>query len=215
MLSIILLLLAYLLGSVSTALIVGKVGYGIDIREHGSGNAGATNTFRVLGQKAGIIVMIGDIMKGVIAVQLVRLHPGILITTDDFVNFQVVLGIASVVGHVFPIWSQFRGGKGIATLFGMVLSIQPSAAALLVVVFVLMLLITQYVSLSSISASLSFPIIILVIFREPELMYRIFAIAAALVVVITHHKNINRLMQGNESKMNLFKGKKSSDIQKF
>jgi acyl phosphate:glycerol-3-phosphate acyltransferase len=215
MLSIILLLLAYLLGSVSTALIVGKVGYGIDIREHGSGNAGATNTFRVLGQKAGIIVMIGDIMKGVIAVQLVRLHPGILITTDDFVNFQVILGIASVIGHVFPIWSQFRGGKGIATLFGMVLSIQPSAAALLVVVFVLMLLITQYVSLSSISASLSFPIIILVIFREPELMYRIFAIAAALVVVITHHKNINRLMQGNESKMNLVKGKKSSDIQKF
>jgi acyl phosphate:glycerol-3-phosphate acyltransferase len=209
MLTIILLILAYLLGSISTALIVGKVGYGIDIREHGSGNAGATNTFRVLGQKAGIIVMIGDILKGAIAVQLVRLHPGFPITEDAFVNFQVLLGIASVLGHVFPIWSQFRGGKGIATLFGMVLSIQPSAALLLVVVFVGMLLITQYVSLSSISASVAFPVIILVIFREPEVMYRIFAVAAALVVVLTHHKNINRLLQGNESKMNLFKGKKS------
>jgi acyl phosphate:glycerol-3-phosphate acyltransferase len=209
MLTIILLLLAYLLGSISTALIVGKVGYGIDIREHGSGNAGATNTFRVLGQKAGIIVMIGDILKGVIAVQLARLHPGFPVTEDSFVNFQVLLGIASVLGHVFPIWSQFRGGKGIATLFGMVLSIQPSAALFLVVVFVGMLLITQYVSLSSISASVSFPILILVVFREPEIMYRIFAVAAALVVVLTHHKNINRLLQGNESKMSLFKGKKS------
>jgi acyl phosphate:glycerol-3-phosphate acyltransferase len=168
-----------------------------------------------LGQKAGIIVMLGDIMKGVIAVQLVRLHTGILITEDAYVNFQVLLGIASVIGHVFPIWSQFRGGKGIATLFGMVLSIQPSAAGLLVVVFVSMLLLTQYVSLSSISASLAFPVIILIIFREPEIMYRIFAIAAALVVVILHHKNINRLFQGNESKMNLFKGKKSSSISKF
>jgi acyl phosphate:glycerol-3-phosphate acyltransferase len=212
MLSIILLILAYLLGSVSTALLVSKIGYGIDIREHGSGNAGATNTFRVLGQKAGIIVMIGDILKGVLAVQFARLQPAYPITNDIFVNFQVVLGIVAVLGHVFPIWSDFRGGKGIATLFGMVLSIQPAAAGLLIVVFVGMLIITQYVSLSSISASIAFPIIILVIFREPEVMYRIFAVAAALVVVLTHHKNINRLLQGNESKMNLFKGKKKGSL---
>jgi acyl phosphate:glycerol-3-phosphate acyltransferase len=212
-LAIILLILAYLLGSVSTAVLVGKVGFGIDIREHGSGNAGATNTFRVLGQKAGIIVMLGDILKGVIAVQLAQLQNVFPHGQDAFVNFQVVLGIASVFGHVFPIWSQFRGGKGIATLFGMILSIQPAAAGLLVLVFVGMLLITQYVSVSSISASIAFPIIILVLFREPEIMYRIFAVLAALVVVLTHHKNINRLLQGNESKMNLFKGKKSSDIQ--
>jgi glycerol-3-phosphate acyltransferase PlsY len=211
MLSIILITLAYLLGSISTALVVSKVGYGIDIREHGSGNAGSTNTFRVLGQKAGIIVMIGDILKGVIAVQLALLQSNFPQGQDSFVNFEVLLGIASVVGHVFPIWSDFRGGKGIATLFGMVLSIQPSAALLLIVVFVTMLIITQYVSLSSISASIAFPIIILFIYREPEIMYRIFAVSAALVVVLTHHKNINRLMHGNESKMNLFK-RKSKDL---
>ncbi len=207
MLSIILCVLAYLLGSVSTALVVSKLGYGIDIREHGSGNAGATNAFRVLGKKAGIIVMLGDILKGLLAVQMAHLHGGFIQGTDDFINFQVILGICSVLGHVFPIWSQFRGGKGIATLFGMILSIQPIVALLLVIVFTTMLLFTKYVSLSSIVTSIAFPIIILVIFREPELMYRIFAVAAALVVVITHHKNINRLVAGNESKMSLF-GKK-------
>jgi glycerol-3-phosphate acyltransferase PlsY len=155
--------------------------------------------------------MIGDILKGVIAVQLALLQSNFPQGQDSFVNFEVLLGIASVVGHVFPIWSDFRGGKGIATLFGMVLSIQPSAALLLIVVFVTMLIITQYVSLSSISASIAFPIIILFIYREPEIMYRIFAVSAALVVVLTHHKNINRLMHGNESKMNLFK-RKSKDL---
>jgi acyl phosphate:glycerol-3-phosphate acyltransferase len=208
MLSIVLLVLAYLIGSLSTAVIVSKFVYGIDIREYGSGNAGATNTFRTLGQKAGIIVLVSDILKAVIATQLAHFHTAFLPHSESFVNFQVGLGIAAVVGHIFPIWANFKGGKGIASLFGMILSIQPSVAGLLVVVFVAMLVITQYVSLSSISASIAFPVIILFIFKEPELMWRLFAIVAALVVILTHHKNIGRLVSGSESKMNLFKRKK-------
>jgi acyl phosphate:glycerol-3-phosphate acyltransferase len=119
-----------------------------------------------------------------------------------------VLGIFAVIGHVFPIWADFKGGKGIATLFGMILAIQPLVAACLVFVFFGMLFLTRYVSLSSITASVVFPILIFFIFREPDIMYRIFAIATALLVVITHHKNINRLLAGNESKVPLF-GKKN------
>lgn len=202
-----LVLLAYLIGSVSTAVLVSTRFYGIDIREHGSGNAGATNTFRVLGKNAGIIVMAADILKGFLAVKLSLLsqyswHPS---PSVQFVNLQVILGIASVLGHIFPIFSGFRGGKGIATLFGMILGIQPLVAVSLVGVFILMLLVTRYVSLSSISASIAFPLLILFIFREPELSYKIFAIGTAFLVVLTHHKNIGRLLTGNESKVPIFK----------
>ncbi|MGC4057382.1 MAG: glycerol-3-phosphate 1-O-acyltransferase PlsY [Chitinophagaceae bacterium] len=202
-----LVLLAYMIGSVSTAVLVSKRFYGIDIREHGSGNAGATNTFRVLGKNAGVIVMAADILKGFLAVKLSLLsqyswHPT---PSVQFVNLQVILGIASVLGHIFPIWSGFRGGKGIATLFGMILGIQPLVAVSLVGVFLLMLFATRYVSLSSISASIAFPLLIVFIFREPELSYKIFAIGTAFLVVLTHHKNIGRLLNGNESKVPIFK----------
>ncbi len=122
-------------------------------------------------------------------------------------NFQVLLGIAAVVGHIFPIWANFKGGKGIATLFGMILAIQPLVAVCLIVVFMMMLFLTRYVSLSSITASIAFPVMIFFIFREPEIMYRFFALATAILVVLTHHKNINRLLSGNESKVPLFKKK--------
>lgn len=120
-------------------------------------------------------------------------------------NLQIFLGLAAVLGHIFPIWADFRGGKGIATLFGMILGIQPLVAVSLIGVFLLMLFLTRYVSLSSISASIAFPLLILFIFNEPELSYRLFAIATACLVVLTHHKNINRLINGNESKVAMFK----------
>lgn len=200
----ILIVLAYLIGSVPTAVWVSRFLYGIDIREHGSGNSGATNTFRILGSKAGTVVMIIDLLKGFIAVKLAIMAP-YSIHSEQSVNLQVFLGLSAVLGHIFPIWAEFRGGKGIATLFGMILAIQPLAAVSMVGVFFLMLYITRYVSLSSITASIAFPLMILFIFREPELSYRIFAIAAALMVVLTHHKNINRLIQGNESKVAIFR----------
>lgn len=204
MLDILLVLFAYLLGSIPSAVWVSKRFYGIDIREHGSGNAGATNTFRVLGKNAGVIVMIADMLKGFIAVKLSILSTYTW-TSEPFVNLQVILGIAAVLGHIFPVWAGFRGGKGIATLFGMILGIQPLVAVSLVGVFMLMLLVTRYVSLSSISASIAFPLLILFIFREPELSYKIFAIGTAALVVLTHHKNITRLLTGSESKVPIFK----------
>jgi len=204
-----LLVFAYLIGSIPTAVWVSKWVYGIDIREHGSGNAGATNAFRILGTKAGCAVMTGDMLKGFLAVKLSLLSPFPLLS-EPFVNLQIFLGLSAVLGHIFPVWADFRGGKGIATLFGMILSIHPIVAASLVVVFLLMLLITRYVSLSSITASIAFPLLILFIFnaQAQELSYRLFAIATAFLVVLTHHKNISRLLNGNENKVPFFRRKK-------
>lgn len=206
---IFLLTLAYLLGSIPTAVWVSKKVYGLDIRDHGSGNAGATNTFRVLGRKAGIWVMIVDMLKGFVAVKLCYLSVHAPHSTA-MTNLQVGLGLAAVVGHIFPIWAGFRGGKGIATLFGMILAIQYYVAFSLVGVFLAMLFLTNYVSLSSIAASVAFPVLILFIFKDhaPETSYKIFAIATACMVVLTHHKNISRLLAGNESKVKLIKRNK-------
>lgn len=202
-----LIVLAYLLGSIPTAVWVSKSFFGIDIREYGSGNAGATNTFRTLGKKAGIAVMLVDMLKGFAAVKLAFLS-SYLFGSEQFTNLQIGLGICAVIGHIFPVFAQFRGGKGIATLFGMILGIQPLVAVCLVAVFLFMLFLTRYVSLSSIAASVAFPVLILFIYNSPENFYRVFAIAAACVVVITHHKNIGRLITGNESKVNLKRKKK-------
>ena len=206
----ILLVLAYLLGSIPTAVWVSKYFFDIDIRNYGSGNSGATNTFRVLGSKAGSFVFIIDMLKGFMAVDLAYFISKYQLDNVALTNFQVLLGIAAVLGHVFPIWAEFRGGKGIATLFGMILAIQPLVAASLVAVFFLMLFLTRYVSLSSIVASIAFPLMIFFIFREPELMYRVFAVATACLVVLTHHKNINRLLTGSENKVPLFRKKNQS-----
>lgn len=201
---IILLTIAYMIGSIPTAVIVSKKFFGIDIREHGSGNAGATNTFRILGKKAGSFVMLFDMLKGVAAVQLARLSPFDWTTQmEQVINLEIGLGLCAILGHIFPIWAGLRGGKGVATLFGMILAIHPAVALMLIVVFVCILLLTRYVSLSSIAASVAFPIMILFIYQNQEPLYKIFAIATACLVVLTHHKNINRLLQGNESKVRI------------
>lgn len=207
---IFLLTIAYLLGSIPTSVWVSQKIYKIDIRDHGSGNAGATNTFRTLGKKAGVFVMLVDMLKGYFAVQLA--HWSIYAwDSEAMVNLQIVLGLCAVVGHIFPIWAGFRGGKGIATLFGMIIAINAWVAFSMVMVFMFMLLITKYVSLSSIVASISFPIMIMVIFRNqtPEIAHKLFAIGTAVMVVLTHHKNISRLIQGNEHKVK-FKRRNSS-----
>src|SRR6202000_2445592 len=147
------LILAYLCGSIPTAVWIGLAFFGVDVREYGSGNAGATNTFRVLGKKAGIPVMLIDILKGFTATKLV-VFIGIFTTGGphavSYINIELALGIAAVMGHLFPIFAGFRGGKGIATLFGMILAVNLPAALLCVSVFIVVLLITRYVSLSSI-----------------------------------------------------------------
>ena len=202
------LILSYLYGSIPTAIWLGKAMYGIDVREYGSGNAGATNTFRILGKKAGIPVLIIDILKGFTATNLVyfvgKYSPG----TVQFANFQLVLGLTAIVGHIFPVFAGFRGGKGIATLFGMILAVHPAASALASIVFIIMLMITRYVSLSSMIGSFSYPIIIILFFNETATRTQIlFAIVVSVLVMITHQKNIERLLKGKESKVNFRKKK--------
>ena len=200
-----LIVLAYMIGSVPTAVWISKYFFNLDIREYGSGNAGATNTFRVLGPKWGTLVMIMDMLKAIIAVKLAFLLP--LSSENDLylVNLQLGLGLSAVLGHVFPLWADFRGGKGVASLFGMVLGIQPNVALCCVGVFILVLFCTRWVSLSSILASIAFPVFILVIFNEPERLYRVFAIVVAMLVLVTHQKNIGRIIKGNENKVPILK----------
>ncbi len=203
----ILVIIAYLIGSIPTSVWVSKYVFDIDIRNYGSGNAGATNTFRVLGSKWGSFVMLVDVSKGVIATSLYILTPFYL--TDELArtNFMIILGMASVIGHIFPIWAEFRGGKGVATILGMAIAIQPLVAVLCLVVFALTLITTRFVSLSSMLAGVAFMVLILFIFNEKETMYRLFAIIVALMVVITHQKNITRILNGTESKVPLFRNK--------
>ncbi len=200
-----LIILAYLIGSVPTAVWVSKYFFNIDIREYGSGNAGATNTFRVLGAKWGTFVMSIDVLKGLIATSLYILLPYYLTDEWDRTNFMIALGLASVLGHIFPIWANFRGGKGVATLLGMAVAIQPLVALCCIGVFLIVLYLTRFVSLSSILAGISFMVFILFIFNEKETLYRIFAVLVALMVVLTHQKNISRIIKGTESKIPLFK----------
>ncbi|MFI5133637.1 MAG: glycerol-3-phosphate 1-O-acyltransferase PlsY [Chitinophagales bacterium] len=202
---LLLIVLAYLIGSIPTAVWVSQYFFDIDIRDYGSGNSGATNTYRVLGPKWGTIVMIVDMLKGMLAVKLALLLPAYAGNDIQLMNLQIGLGLGAVVGHIFPIWAEFRGGKGVATLFGLVLGISPWTALSCVGVFLLVLYLTRFVSLSSILASIAFPVFILVIFNERETLYRVFAIAVALMVLLTHQKNIGRLFRGNESKVPIFK----------
>jgi acyl phosphate:glycerol-3-phosphate acyltransferase len=199
------IVLAYLIGSIPTSVWVSRHFFGIDIREYGSGNAGATNTYRVLGPKWGTVVMIVDMLKGTAAVNLALLLPQYADSETLFLNLQISLGLAAVLGHIFPIWADFRGGKGVATLFGLVLGISPWTALSCSGVFLLVLFLTRFVSLSSILASIAFPIFILVIFNVDNPIYRVFAIAVALMVVLTHQKNIGRLLKGSESKVPILK----------
>ncbi len=204
------LLLAYLFGSIPTAVWIGQAFYGIDVREYGSGNAGATNTFRVLGKKAGVAVMFLDIFKGYTATNLAYMI-GLSVTgpqnSVQFVNYQLALGISAVMGHLFPVFAGFRGGKGIATLFGMILAVQSEAAMLCVLTFIIVLMISKYVSLSSILAGFTFPLSIIFIFQSPIRSVVLYGMSICILILVTHQKNIERLIKGKESKVNLFKRK--------
>jgi len=198
-------ILSYLIGSMPTALWVGKAFYGVDIRAHGSGNSGATNTFRVLGKKAGSMVLFIDVLKGLTAASLVRycyfLDPG----SVRYVNIQLLFGLVSVLGHIFPIYCQFKGGKGIATLLGMIIGIHYLSALACIILFIVVLFSTRYVSLSSMLAAIAFPLFAIVIYKNEEPLFVAFGIAAAIMVILTHQKNIARLVEGTENKAKLLK----------
>ena len=200
---ILFILIAYLLGSIPSAVWLGKIFYNIDVREFGSGNAGATNTFRVLGKKAGIPVLFFDILKGWISVNLINFlsiyDETIINNLDLYLELSLAFGLSAVIGHLFPVFTGFRGGKGIATLLGFLVAILPFAAIVSLMVFILSLLIFRFVSLSSIIASFVFCIVVLI--TEDNFALNVFACFVSLLSLITHQKNIERLLKGKETKV--------------
>lgn len=201
---LLLLLLSYITGSIPTSIILGKIVKGIDIREHGSGNAGGTNVFRVLGWKPALVVVVIDIFKGWLppAIYATILFQGQPITNIGIV--QILCGFAAVLGHTYTIFAGFRGGKGIGTLAGMLLALFPITLPLCIIVFIITLILTGYVSLSSILATVALPIILLVLpifgIQQSTSSLLIFALLVPLFAIFTHRSNIVRLKDGTENR---------------
>ena len=194
-------LLAYLTGAFPSAVWVGKTFYKIDVREFGSGNAGATNTFRVLGKKAGVPVLIMDIFKGWLSVNYISCLTNIPQSAEAIFEIQLAFGIAAVIGHLFPIYTGFRGGKGIATLLGLLTGLHTEAALYSILVFVIVFVTSKYVSLGSILASIAFPILVILILGSTNVSLNLFAFFVPILSLITHQKNIERLLRGEETKV--------------
>lgn len=196
--------ISYLMGSIPTSVWVGKLVYGIDIREHGSGNAGATNIYRGLGWKPALFVSLVDIAKGLVATLFVsqwRLVP----LAIDPVNLELLAGAAAVAGHVWTLFAGFRGGKGVATAAGMLIALYPLAIPVCLLVFVLIVGLTRYVSLASMSAVTSLPVFLFIrayafsIEVPPQLLALSLAVVA--FIFFTHRANIKRLLAGTENKI--------------
>jgi len=202
--------LSYFLGSVPTAVWFGKLIHGIDVREHGSGNPGATNTFRILGKRAGTIVLLLDISKGLLATALavVLLRMGI-IPSEKLVTTKLIFGVLAVFGHIFSIFISFKGGKGVATLLGMMIGIQFPVALISMGIFLITVLLSKYVSLGSILGVLSYPLMLTFIprFKTGEPILVISGFFLAIVILWSHHKNIRRILQGEENKTYLIQKK--------
>lgn len=199
------LLLSYLAGSIPTSIILGKVTRGIDIREYGSGNAGGTNTFRVLGWKPALVVTIADISKGWLAVGVFAPYFFQYQPVPDMGLLQILCGFAAVLGHTYTIFAGFKGGKGVGTLAGMLIALFPVALPLCLIVFVLTLMLTGYVSLSSILASASLPVFLLLLpvltgIEPAELSLMVFGLLIPWFIVYTHRSNIGRIREGTENR---------------
>ncbi|MDE5579590.1 MAG: glycerol-3-phosphate 1-O-acyltransferase PlsY [Alistipes sp.] len=205
------IVLAYLLGSIPSAVWIGRKYYGIDIREHGSKNAGTTNMLRVLGPRAAVPVFALDFLKGFVAVTVIELMQyDDLIGQNDIINLKIGAVVAAVLGHIFPVFAGFRGGKGVATLVGAVTGIYPPAALLCFGVWIVVLMISHYVSLSSMIAGCCFPVFTLI---SPKVngskAFVVFSFVIAVLLIVTHRKNIKRLREGTESKIYIWKNRRS------
>jgi acyl phosphate:glycerol-3-phosphate acyltransferase len=199
--TILVFIMAYLLGSIPAAVWIGKRFHNIDVREHGSGNAGTTNVIRVLGWKTGIPVLLIDVTKGWLAASLPVFFRLAEPDSSLLINLQILAGIIAIVGHIFPFFAQFRGGKGVATVFGVLFALQPLLTLSCFGVFLVVLLLTGIVSLSSMSAGVAFPVLLLFAFNTPSTVFKMFSIIVAIALLITHRKNIGRLIRGEESKL--------------
>lgn len=213
-----LLIIAYLLGSIPSAVWIGKRYYGIDIREHGSKNAGTTNMLRVLGRRAAIPVFALDFLKGFVAVTIID-----LVKYDDvfanapnenwFYMLRFAALFCAVLGHIFPIFAGFRGGKGVATLVGGVVAVNAPLVLLCAGVWIIVLMVTHYVSLASMIAGVCYPIFTLTSPKVGHLPpFIIFSLVVAILLIYTHRKNIQRLKAGTESKIYVWKRKQQADV---
>jgi glycerol-3-phosphate acyltransferase PlsY len=193
--------LAYLLGSIPTSVWLGRAIKGVDLREEGSGNAGATNAFRVLGKPIGSAVLLLDMLKGFLAVNLTLLQDEIAPETEGWMILKISLGLLAVVGHIFPVFAGFRGGKGVATITGVALAIHPFAALAAMGVYLLVFLLTRISAMGSLLAVLTYPVWIIWVFSSDYLTIRIFSLVVVMLVLITHRSNIRRLIQGEEKSL--------------
>lgn len=195
------MVLSYLCGSIPTSVWWGRAFFGIDVREHGSHNAGATNTFRVLGPKAGIPVLLIDMLKGFAPVRVLAWWSGLQDDSADFTWLRVGMALAAVIGHLYPVFAGFRGGKGVATSFGGILALHRGSALICLGVFAIVYSATRYVSLSSLCAAVAFPIVVLLLAHEDHFVLQGFSIVICLIVFWTHRTNIGRLLKGTENRM--------------
>jgi len=200
-------LLGYVIGSVPSAVWVGKSFFGVDVRDHGSGNAGATNVFRVLGKTAGSAVLLLDVLKGLFASRLAYLYVNTIdssLTYTEIMDFKIIFGVMAILGHLFPVFANFRGGKGVATLFGVIITLNPGLALWAVLVFLLVFVPTGYVSLGSMISGISIPVLAMRVFGMYQTGVVIFTLTLAVLVVLTHRKNIQRLIAGTENRAKIF-----------
>ena len=200
---VLIILFAYLVGSFPTSIVVGRMTRRIDIREHGSKNAGGTNAFRVLGWKAGLFVVVVDILKGVLATLLIakiRVDP----LTLDYELVQIIAGTSAVIGHVWTVLAKFKGGKGVATGAGLIIALFPWASLICFIIFVALVLTTRYVSLGSIIATSSLPFVLLTFDRmfgkSVSTSLLTFSILISCLIIFTHRSNIRRLLNGTENR---------------
>ena len=211
------IIIAYLLGSIPSAVWIGKKYYGIDIREHGSKNAGTTNMLRVLGKRAALPVFGLDVLKGFVAVTIIDLMKYDSVFADGanetwFYILRFIAVFAAVLGHIFPIFAGFRGGKGVATLVGAITGIYPPVVLLCFAVWVVILMMTHYVSLASIVAGCCFPIFTIVSPKvNQSVPFIVFSFVTAVLLLYTHRKNIVRLKNGTESKIYIWKPHRRED----
>lgn len=201
--------IAYILGSIPSAVWIGRKFYGVDVREHGSRNAGATNTLRVLGGKAAATVFAMDVIKGLAAVMLGHLA-GFEQGSDAYFTFKIVLIFAAIVGHIFPVFAGFKGGKGVATLAGATAGLLPMTTLVCLGIFIVMMGITHYVSVGSMTTGLCLPFVSYFIFGNSSPALIVYTIVVSILLLITHRKNIKRLIEGQETKTFVFTNPKAN-----
>jgi len=201
MIFILMAILAYCLGSIPTAIWIGKWFFNLDIREHGSGNAGFSNALRVMGPKAGIPVLIIDVAKGFMAVKLAT-----FVTVEPFGNLSgdlvpIIFGVLAFIGHMIPLFASFKGGKGVATGVGLVLALFPLAAVVGLSTFLVTILVFRMMSLGSMLGGISFPVSVYLLYDAETPVMLIFAIFIAVMIIFTHRSNIQRIAQGKENRI--------------